>query len=596
MQKQKIFLVSAVLMTGLYIVWMIPGWWNLGLSIINTIYLALVWFYNKKAIRKNRYLQFLGIASLVLGWFMAIRSFEFVRTLTWLTIIILNVLVSTLCRTKRASLSLDRLVRTMTGLIGKTFGAWKELVGVVASKNRGSQITKIVVGVAISIPLLLVFGSLFYAADPIFGKMVDQIKWPQIKLNQQLILNIITSGLFFGWVLSNLRARLAKKIEVNRVLKQITEVNVAVAIVEILFLWFTIIQIRYFWATPTDLRNMGIIFSEYTRSGYTQMIIASLLAYGIVMLLEYSIRSQKRLGQVNNWLTKALSLAIIGEILIFVLAATKRNYTYQSVYGFTEIRLLGFALSLWLIAMLGLILFKIIKQKGQNWFVREIIVVTTLAIIGLNWFDIDGTIVRTKPASLDNGIDYRYLTTLSNDTYGELEMIFKGVESRIEEAGSNRDSINYYWDVDVMVNNLSSRKDVLAKQSENNWHWGGSWNYADYRASLFFESNKNRIEKMRARIKEFKSEVVRRQNETNAESQMIWTYINQVSAYCSPIASCNVYHQGTQIFININKELTEEQINRVPNVTAGKCKIGGTTRVEKVNSTNRYTYMVNCTK
>lgn len=506
MNKTKRIFWYSLGLTALYVIWLLPGYWNLGFTIINTLFLGIALRESKK----DKFWWGLWGLSLILGGFMSIRSFEFVRFLTWVTIVVLDMLLAVLGKRPRAVLDIGRLIRTNFQVARGALESWTGLLMVIRkSKNNQNDVIykKVLVGVLMSIPLLWIFGTLFYNADPIFAKLINEIKWPKIEISTKWWWDLWGSVIFFGIVGGILRNKLAKQIKNTKWLKSATELNVAVLILEGLFVAFSVVQIKYFLATPDDLKRLQIVFSEYTRSGYGQMIFASVLAYIVVLRLEFSLRSQMKLQNSQSKLTIFLIWAMLVEILIFIVAATKRNYVYQSFYGFTQIRLLGFSLSLWLVAMLFLLAYKVWQKRKANFFTRGIILVTAISILGLNVFDIDGTIVRTKPARLDWGVDYDYLSYLSDDAWRGWESILVNVEEKIKEG-----RLNGYEEINL-ISRLKDRPYRVMGIQKNYWNWGGSFNYSTMKSLDYLERNKERISNILSKLEFEKNKFEEKQKE-----------------------------------------------------------------------------------
>lgn len=551
MNQTKIFLGYSALLTFLYIIWLWPGYWYLGFFVINTLFLVMIWFEFKK-IKEDGFLKIIVGLSFGLGMFMAIRSFWFVSFLTFVSIFILNALLVVLSKKPKAKLDINRIFRTNMAIFPLILKSIHEAVGVVLQiKNKTSEgkMEKIIKGVVLSIPLLLVFGVLFYKADPIFAKILDSIKLPKIKIDANLFGNIFNSCIFFGIVGGIFKNKLVSQIKRNNWLKSITETNVAISILEILFIAFSVVQIKYFLATAQDLKNLKIVFSEYTRSGYGQMIMASILAYLVVLRLEFSLRSQVKLGIELSKLTKFLIWSMLGEILLFIVSATKRNYIYQSFYGYTEIRLLGFAMSIWLVAMLFLLAYKVWQKKKADFFVRGIILITVISILGLNIVDIDGTIVRTKPASLDSGVDYGYMVNLSDDAWQGWEMILKNTEDKINVGSSNE-----YFPV---VSALRYKRERLEKMAKNNWSWGGSFNYSAMKSLNYLQNNKARIEDL---ISKINLSTQGRSGSTMQITQMNVDCRNSIYEALNPIIGNRYGTDGLRVIIEKDRITPEEEI------------------------------------
>lgn len=420
--------------------------------------------------------------SLVLGIMMMVRSNEMVKELTVVTIIILNVTMAAMAKMVEVKLDVGKVILTQLQMIGEWFSVWRPVFAISYGEVKEEKIKKIIVGVVLAIPLLLVFGSLFYSADPIFAKLVNQIGWPRIQINAQVMWRVISSGVFLGAVLAVWKIKMAEN-NFSLKFKKWTEINIAVAILEILIAIFCVIQIRYFLAGPEEFRRLGIIFSEYTRNGYNQMIIASMLAYGIITML-----------RINSFLTWSM----VAEILVLIASATKRNYIYQSVYGFTEVRLMGVFLSGWLVVMVGLVGYKILKNKSDDFQTRAIILVSAITILALNLFNIDGVIVKTRPASYDWGIDYRYMAGLSDDGYEGHEKILTELENRVKN--NQIGNIQQKDEAKYLVDSLQWNYLRDQKEAQNSWNRFGNWNYSTNKSLQYFNQNRERIKMVEEQI------------------------------------------------------------------------------------------------
>lgn len=491
----------SLFLTLLYAIWLREFNWNLGFTIVNSVFLIIVW-REFKGIKRSRFLKTVWMISLCLGVYMAIRDYWFARFLGVLSMFILDSILVTVGQEPKAKLTISRLFWTKFTFISKMFSSWGELLTVLSRfKNNTKEIKyrKILTGIIMSIPLLVVFGTLFYNADPIFAKIIESIKLPTIRISDKTVWEIVATIGFFGVAGGVFRNRLVKQVKNTKWLQSVIEINVAVTILEILFLVFTVVQIKYFLATPDDLKKLQIIFSEYTRKGYGQMIVASILAYLVVLRLEFANRSI-----ANKW-TKLLLWTMIVEIFVLIVAATKRNYVYQSFYGFTDIRLLGFSLSAWLVAMLTLLSYKVKTGRKTDFFVRGIILVTAISVLGINVADIDGLVVRTKPASLDSGVDYQYMSNLSNDAWPGWEKIVLDAENKSKEQSF--EVLDGPIDTSIILERLGNKREFLESLSNNHWNWGGNFNYSNVKSLNYLQKNKVRIDelinKLRDQEKEF---------------------------------------------------------------------------------------------
>ena len=492
------FWLAGVGLAGLFAIWLSANSWSLGFGIINALFLTSSAIYFKE-IGKNNFLKIMWSFSLALGMMMAVRDNDFSRILSAAAVISLNIIMLAIAKAIEVKLDIIKIILVHLGMVFEFFGLIKLIKW--NQKYDNETIKKIIIGVVLAIPLLLVFGGLFYGADPIFAKLINQIRWPNIKINAELVWRIISSGVFFGAVLAVWRIKMAENTSVFK-FKKWTEVNIAVAILEVLIAIFCLIQIRYFFAGPEEFRKLGIVFSEYTRNGYNQMILASILAYGIITVLK-----------INSF----LSWGMVSEILILIVSATKRNFIYQSVYGFTEIRLLGFFLSGWLVAMVLIVGYQMLKNKSDDWQMRAIILLSALTIVTLDIFNIDGTIVKTKPASYDWGIDYQYMANLSDDGYLGYDKILTELEARISNNKfENLDQVN---ESILLTNNLKWKYEKDQRYAKNNWNWLGAWNYSSSKSYKYLQDNHERINSIEEKLKKIESNL-RNKSQQNARGKI----------------------------------------------------------------------------
>lgn len=505
MKGNNLVLIGSLGLAGMFYLWLGGMWWKLGFSLVNTGFLILMVVLFGKT-KKNWFWWMLWSGSLVLGGLVAIRSNSLVSGLNILLTIGLNLVLATLIKEVEAKLGFARLVASLFEFGGSWLkNMFKGVAHALNKLPKNLNISKkIFTGVILSIPLLLLFGALFYLADPIFANLIRRINLTRIDLRKLINFRNMSTLVFFGGVITIMRQTLSSDEGVFKAWKHVGEVQVASMILQGLFLIFAVIQIGYFGVTAETLRTMGISFSDYTRQGYGQMIIVCMLAWGIIYGLDYLKKSQKDIGDKNIKITNYLGWAFGAEILLFIAAATKRNWLYQSAYGFTQARLLGFWLSAWLATIVVITLIKFIKSEGEDFLVRRIIATSVVILIGLNIFNIDRTIAVMRPAKLVEGVDYKYMANLSSDA---LEMWDEILTKTEEEVGNKqvggREGLSR---LRVTVAIMGRKEEKLKRQSENNWNYWGNWNYADAKAWEKIQGYKDRMAILESKLDQIETE------------------------------------------------------------------------------------------
>lgn len=487
----------------LFAIWLTPGWWNLGWGIIGVIFwIVIVKSYPN--IWKDKYLKKMAIVWLILTLIMWTRNNVVVKVLSFLGWWWMAGTTIVLAKNENRLDGWWQVITTfLTGVAG-FFGSFLEVILVLSQVKRvRGKWWKAIVGVLLAIPALYVFGSLFYAADPIFIMVVRSIHL-EFKLDEKLIFDGIISIIFFASIFSLMRISLTKKIEIKVGRDMSVEVGVAGGLVVLLFVFFGLLQIPYLVISRGILEQQGIMLSDYTRRGYGEMLTACLMGFGVVSLIEALVK--------NKW-QKRLSGVMLLAIVWIVVASTRRNYLYQANFGLTEARILGFFFSLGLLLTAIVYLKKIIKGWHTDWLIKQVGLIVGIILVVLNVTDVDWITASIKPPTLGYGIDYEYLANRSADGIEGWAKALDFAEKEIE----NKTYLSYeeFNPVSNLVWNLVGSRNSLEIQREKMWHFGGSWNMSSARAAKFWQQNNYRIDDLKNRSDEIMRQIDENQRRTS---------------------------------------------------------------------------------
>jgi hypothetical protein len=111
-----------------------------------------------------------------------------------------------------------------------------------------------------------------------------------------------------------------------------TEAMVILAIVDLVFGLFVVLQIAYLFGGVNTLVAAGMTYSDYARRGFFELVAAACLAGATVVALETTVerRTQPYVAAL---------LALIGLTAVVLVSAAVRLRLYQDAYGWTELRL-----------------------------------------------------------------------------------------------------------------------------------------------------------------------------------------------------------------------------------------------------------------
>jgi hypothetical protein len=272
-------------------------------------------------------------------------------------------------------------------------------------------------GIALSLPFLFVFGALFSAADPVFGKIVSRIVDFDIA---ETMSHIFLTG-FFAWISAGyLRgALLARRPHgiVNK-LPSFTlgtiEVGVTLGAINALFLSFVALQISYLFGGAEHVANtVGVTYAEYARHGFFELVFVALLALPLLLLSrEVLPRGEARADRMYRAMAGML-LVLLGVVLV---SAGQRMRLYQSIYGLTEDRVIATAFMIWLAVVFAWFAMTVLRGRPARFAFGA--VVSGWVILGaLNVANPSALIMRTNLARLAQGkeMDVRYALVLGAD-------------------------------------------------------------------------------------------------------------------------------------------------------------------------------------
>jgi hypothetical protein len=291
---------------------------------------------------------------------------------------------------------------------------WREL-----RRPASEKVAAVARGVAIGLPLLLVFGALFVAADAVFKQLLTAAV-PTVSA-ASLVTHVFVV-LVVAWLAGGLLRDLLAPLEDRRVVSAETlealklrprlgavELNVAVAIVDLLFLAFVIVQFRYlFGGRDLVQQTASLTYAEYARHGFFELVAVVALTLPLLLLGDWTLRADARGRRAFRWLAGSL-LVLVG---IVILSALQRMRLYLEQYGLTELRLYATGVILWLGVVCAWFAVTVLRGK-RHAFAVGALVAGFAATLTLNALNPDALIARTnvtRPA-----VDLRYLAGLSDD-------------------------------------------------------------------------------------------------------------------------------------------------------------------------------------
>lgn len=271
---------------------------------------------------------------------------------------------------------------------------------------------------AVSLMLVLVFGSLFASADPVFAEWTGAFV-PDLTVGRTIV-RAFTWAAFGGLTLAGVYVALnPPRVErlavregkpVSRAFEWLVPIGFVVAV----FLMFVAAQLTAMFGGHAYLRRTtGLTYAEYAHQGFGQLTFATLLTLGVVAV---AIRKAPRASARDRLVLRIVLGALCLLTLVVVASALYRVHVYEQAYGFTRLRLLSSVFEGWLGLLVVLVLAAGLTLRGP-WVPRAALLTGAAMLLGLAAVNPDGYIASQNLQRFEHTgrIDVSYLAGLSRD-------------------------------------------------------------------------------------------------------------------------------------------------------------------------------------
>jgi hypothetical protein len=313
-------------------------------------------------------------------------------------------------------------------IVHATAGAGFLIAREVFSGDRGERRGKrtfpsLLRGLAITVPFLLLFGSLLAAADASFEHIVGRLFDFDLS---SLFVHIVLAGSVAWAVAGFLRGSLlAEEVPAPLTLREsflslgIIEVGVLLGFLDALFLLFVVLQIPYLFGGGTTVATTtALTYADYARRGFFELTAVACLTITTLLIADWILRKDSRRDTVLFRFLAGFTLLLLGAIMA---SAWQRLLLYQEAYGLTEARLYAAAA----LTGMGLVTvwFALSVLAGRRTrFAFGSLIAAYAVVLALDVINPDALIARIDLRRKAEGkaFDARYLATLSTDATPEL--------------------------------------------------------------------------------------------------------------------------------------------------------------------------------
>jgi hypothetical protein len=277
-------------------------------------------------------------------------------------------------------------------------------------------------GVALAIPLMLLFGALFVSADAVFaGMLADAIPADLDALGNHLAvtgaLGWLAAGYLRGFVAGTDHPVLSAATR-TRSLFGITELATALGLLQLLFVLFVVVQFRYLFGGSALVEvTPGLSYAEYARRGFFELVAVVLLSLPLLLLCDALLERRDR---GDDAIFRGLAGLHIVLVFAVMASAMQRLRLYQEAYGLTVSRLNATALLLLLAVVLAWFAATVLRGRRER-FAFGALLASFATVAVLFAVNPDAVVARANVSRVTSGaiaagqFDARYAASLSAD-------------------------------------------------------------------------------------------------------------------------------------------------------------------------------------
>jgi hypothetical protein len=306
--------------------------------------------------------------------------------------------------------------------IGKPFKLVFQTLVLRTNIKKHGNVYKVFIGLGISLPLVFIVIFLLSSADKVFENFIGKISDLFIDVNIEefivrLIFIVIITICSFSYIWSlntsnkDTETVIEDKVFTKKILDPVIVVTI-LAVVNIIYVFFTLIQFAYLFGGISFDHPQNFSYSEYARRGFFELIIVTLINLSILLM---NMNLTKLAGSLLNRIVRILNSLLIICTLIMLISAHLRIYLYENTYGYTYLRVLTHAFMVFIFILLAATFYKVWNERVS--LLKSYIIIALFSYVIINFANIDVIIAENniKRYQITGKIDVPYLSSLSYD-------------------------------------------------------------------------------------------------------------------------------------------------------------------------------------
>jgi hypothetical protein len=258
-------------------------------------------------------------------------------------------------------------------------------------------------GFLVALPPLLIFATLFAAADAQFERFLRQL----IDVDaEQFVVRLLLVALY-AWVFGGIVREMLLVPDRPRAWTQspsrlaigTIELTVVLGLIDLLFLSFVVLQLPYLFGGQTQVTALG--YSDYARRGFFELVWVAGLSLPLLLFLHWLIRPRTvnvpGAAPSAEHVFRVLALVMLALLFVVMASAAQRMQLYVVEHGLTELRVQASAFMAWQAVVLVWFASTVLRGQHRR-FAFGALVTGFVTVAGLNFLNPDALIVRHNAA------------------------------------------------------------------------------------------------------------------------------------------------------------------------------------------------------
>ena len=347
------------------------------------------------------------------------------------------------------------------------------------NKKKNETVRKIILGIVITIPILIVVLILLASADTIFFSEIVNLLFNVFSLGIFeseayvnlflriiiiLFLSVYLIALLYNIVEDNFCDNDVKSKEKKGIDKIIG--NTVLTILNIVYLIFCYIQISALFMKKGNMLDYE--YATYARQGFFQLMAVSLINLGLILITYRRNNQDKKFNY-----TKIMNICLAIFTLIILCSSFYRMYLYEQEFGYTFLRLMVyFVLITEAILIIPTILY-IIGMKinlCKTFFVVIVSMYVLVNYINIDYMIAKNNIDRYFASETEAEVDIYYLQTLSIDAVTQIKRL-----ENVKDENIRYRVENYLYYLKNDTTNINFKNFNINRNIARDIIWGGSY-------------------------------------------------------------------------------------------------------------------------